>query len=319
LHGLAIRSRSDLSPDPASLLLGRLRELPEGGPADVEIATRLATSRAELEPGSAPALVHGMVRIHEPPQGEGAGLLRVAVPGALVHVHERGRLEGILGAAGPDQLHAFALVALHAALLAALRPRGLYHLHAAALVAPDGRSLIVAGEAGAGKSTLAAALVTAGFDYLGDDTVLVALREGAPRLLALPRDFHLAERSAAAIPGAALLLEGFTLGGKRGLDPRRAFPGRARDETGPPAAILLPRVAGTSSTVLRPASPAEALGTLVEQSAYVAVRSLPGAREHLRLLGMLADRAGAWRVDLGTDLLSDAAGTAARVAREVLR
>lgn len=44
-------------------------------------------------------------------------------------------------------------------------------LHAAAVRTPDGRILVLPGRVDAGKSTLAAALVRAGADYLGDESI----------------------------------------------------------------------------------------------------------------------------------------------------
>lgn len=54
-----------------------------------------------------------------------------------------------------------------------LRARGLYHVHAAGVVAPDGRAWLLAGESGCGKSTIAYALMRAGWRVLGEDGVLL--------------------------------------------------------------------------------------------------------------------------------------------------
>lgn len=56
--------------------------------------------------------------------------------------------------------------------------RGLEVLHASGVVL-DGRALLVAGPPGAGKSSLAAALVRAGGQLLSDDAVALQLAEGA--------------------------------------------------------------------------------------------------------------------------------------------
>ena len=64
-----------------------------------------------------------------------------------------------------------------------LRLRGAFCLHASAVVS-NGRALIFAGPPGAGKSTLAAALVHRGTALLADD--LVALRPAGGALLAWP-------------------------------------------------------------------------------------------------------------------------------------
>ncbi len=51
-------------------------------------------------------------------------------------------------------------------------------LHASAVRLPDGRVAVFAGEANAGKSTLAAGLVRAGYGYLTDETVAVDIDSG---------------------------------------------------------------------------------------------------------------------------------------------
>lgn len=54
-------------------------------------------------------------------------------------------------------------------------------VHAAG-VARDGAAVLLAGTGNAGKSTLARALLSAGYDYLGDNVVEVALGDRAPRV-----------------------------------------------------------------------------------------------------------------------------------------
>jgi hypothetical protein len=64
------------------------------------------------------------------------------------------------------------LVQGNVGLLALRRYSYLIALHAAGLVAPEG-VLLIAGRKGSGKTTLAAALLAAGWRYLSDDTVLL--------------------------------------------------------------------------------------------------------------------------------------------------
>ena len=73
---------------------------------------------------------------------------------------------------------------LREALTTELLDHGVYAvaLHAAALV-HEGRILLVCGEPGAGKTTLALALVQAGFGFAGDDT---ALLDAAGRVAGVP-------------------------------------------------------------------------------------------------------------------------------------
>ena len=200
------------------------------------------------------------------------------------------------------------------ALVLALRWRGIFHLHAGALAAPDGRGILVAGGAGAGKSTLTLALLEAGCSYLGDDAVFLSTRGGDLAVLALPRPFHVAPRTAGAFPRVgALLSDLLPAGEKRRLDPRQAWPGRERPGMGAPSLILLPRVSGERTTLVEQLSSAEAMGALIESSTLVVVDGLPGGAEHLEVLRRVADRARAFRVESGLDLLEAPAETVDRL------
>jgi len=89
---------------------------------------------------------------------------------AVLHVRHGRLVRGTGYSAAPSSARR-ELVRLGAQLV--LRGRGLYHVHAAGLVAPDGRAWLLAGESGCGKSTLAYALMRAGWRVLGDDGVLL--------------------------------------------------------------------------------------------------------------------------------------------------
>jgi hypothetical protein len=70
-------------------------------------------------------------------------------------------------------------------LLKLLRPRGFYSLHAAGLVTPAGRGVLIVGRSGSGKSTLTVGLVRQGWSYLADDAVLLRLQPAGVAALAL--------------------------------------------------------------------------------------------------------------------------------------
>jgi hypothetical protein len=331
-HHLVVEHRSTLPVDPAGRLLGPLPEAGPGEPVDLLVETRTAggPSRAgapwripaagDLAPHLpvAPSFVHGdlEVRIAD-------GTVEICWPRARFTV-DAGPVPRALGVVdeavlgSPLGLHAVAQVPTLIALAAALRARAVFHLHAACLVLPGERTVLVPALAGAGKSTLAAALVATGAGYLGDDTVFVVRRGHEVRLLALPREFHLAPRSARAVGLEEALDAGHeTLAGKRRLDAEAAFPGRFRWEAAAPSLILLPRITGEPITRLEPAGPADALGLLLESSALVATRGLPGGQGHLPLLGELADGARVLRAELGLDLMADGAAVARRIAAEM--
>jgi hypothetical protein len=213
---------------------------------------------------------------------------------------DRARFEGVL---------------LLLALAAALRPHGLFHLHAAALRAPSGRGLLVVGDSGAGKTTLAVALVRRGFGWLGDDTCFLAARTDGPAVLAFPRPFHVAERTSAAFPGLVPELDpAVSWRGKRSFEPRSAFGAQEVAELRPPLTVLLPEVANAPETTVTPASPLDALGAVVEASALLFVRGMAAVDRQVVLLRALLASASCARARLGRDLLARPEGTAERVA-----
>jgi hypothetical protein len=311
-HGLVIETGSALPSDPAALLLAALPTAPEGSGAELTIRLRPGQGDALVQRLPGPdAFTYGASRLRI-----AGGLVELAWPGALLIV-DGPRVQGfvdpaMLQADGGDDLIAHGPILM--ALAIALRALGCYHLHAAGLVLPGLGTILVPALSGSGKSTLATALVMRGAGFLGDDTLFVRRHGEETRLLALPRDFHLTGRSAEALGLSTALFSGkVTLAGKGRLDAEARFPRRSVAEAAEPAVILLPSISGEPSTRLAPAGPSEVLGVLLESSALVATRGLPGGPSHLPLLAGLANDARGFHARLGLDLLSDPAGTAERL------
>jgi hypothetical protein len=315
-HGLTVETSSAFPADPGAMLLAALPPAPAGAAADLTIRLAPATP-AELEqqlPGP-DAFVYGASRLRI--AGDTVELAwlgtRFTVTGP--------RVEGLVDPRAMEQPEGADLMAqgpLLMALSVALRSLGCYHLHAAALVLPQGPTVLVPALSGSGKSTLATTLILAGAGFLGDDTLFVRRDGASVRLLALPRDFHLTERSAGALGltdrlDPALL----TLAGKGRFDAHASFGDRFHAEAPAPDYILLPRITGEPATRLAPAGPSAALGALLESSALVATRGLPGGAAHLPVLASMANGATALHAELGLDLLSDPQGTATRLLAEL--
>jgi len=101
----------------------------------------------------------------------------VQAPGVarfLVEGGARIRVDVVPGAA--DQ--AVRLFLLGAALGLALTQRGTLVLHASVAVLPGGGAVVFSGHSGRGKSTILAALVSAGFCMLGDDLAVLVPASG---------------------------------------------------------------------------------------------------------------------------------------------
>jgi hypothetical protein len=299
--------------DAGAPVAASLAPLPAGGPgaAGILFAARGAPGPLPVS-GTGPA-----VFVHPPVRGARDGdTLVVGDASATFAIRPGGaRVDATLA---PEALVPGAardlVQALHVpiALAFALRHHGVFHLHAAALADGD-RALLVAGDAVAGKTTLAVALLEAGLAALCDDAAYLAEVGGALRVQGVARAFHLRPATLRAFPRVAGLAGPADGEGRRDLDPAAAW-GAPRREPLLPAALLFPLIAGRVDTAVERLAPADALGHLVEASALLVVDGAARAGEHLALLGRLASEAPAYRVALGEDLLREPV----RVARDVL-
>jgi hypothetical protein len=185
-------------------------------------------------------------------------------------------------AAAPEW-EVFAACTIAAALMLGRLGRSL--VHAAAVVAGDGRAWLLAGDTHAGKTTTTANLLALGWRYLSDDHVILSRAPGgAVEVEGWPRPFHIDHGWE----------QGVSLGHRGSTDPRERWPDRWV-RTAPLAGVLLPRVEAPAATRLEEVAPAGVLAALLRQSPW-----------------LLADRAAAPRV---LDLLSTASALPARALR----
>lgn len=171
-------------------------------------------------------------------------------------------------------------------------------VHAAA-VTLGGRTLILSGPGGSGKSTAAVACAAAGWDYAGDDYVLSS-----------PQDRRVAPIYASArlrpgpIGGMTAFIEQSRIAfSNENDDPRHELRlgSRYTDNGiagGHLAAILLPRRTGAETVTFRRAGPAETFYAVVT----ITLAQLPGMQDSLKpKLMSLVRSAPAFVVDTGGD------------------
>jgi hypothetical protein len=165
-------------------------------------------------------------------------------------------------------------------------------VHAAAVVAPDGRAWLLVGGTFSGKSTTCVNLIRRGWDYLADDHVVLAPGPAGVRVEGWPRKFNLDTGYERGNPE----------GVRRRVDPAAWGPGRWR-RAAPLGGVLFPRVEAPLATALEPMGEAEALVGLLGQSPWL-VGDPATAPAVLSLLRDTA-RAPRLRLRLGNDCYSD--------------
>jgi hypothetical protein len=304
LGGVRLRWTCDgLSADPIAALLRRLPSSPAGAPVDVSVELGPAGKVQAVDPR---AEGYRQTCFFGPVLGFSRdGDFLLADGGSRVWVAPDGR--SVRGWAAPEAGRTFTSTLLTIGLMRALRHFGLYHLHAAAVIDPTGAAWLIPGRSGNGKSTTTAALVAAGFHYLGDDSVLVRESGAATELIAWPVDFHLTERSLRPFPALAPALGGWIQEreAKRVLDPDQAFPGRQRLSAPGPSRVICPAITSQPTTEAVPMLPAAALSEVLHAAALIAIEGMHDVRGQMELLQRVVSQATAIQLRLGVDALTD--------------
>lgn len=177
VHGLSLAVEGE--PEATSALERRLRGFPRIRVDNADLVLRYVTDLGEAgvtlpATGSRAVYEAGGSEVHFFPD---ADVLAADLDGVRLHADLSGGVTHLASAAFRDRQRYVAAHPLTTlAFLEMLKRRGRFCLHAACL-ARDGRAVVIAGQAGAGKSTLALGLARAGLDYLGDDMMFLR-REG---------------------------------------------------------------------------------------------------------------------------------------------
>ena len=192
-------------------------------------------------------------------------------------------------------------------LIEALKRRGLYSLHAAA-VACDGRALLLPAPSGSGKSTLSVALARSGLSFMADDLVFVSRSPAGLCVHGFPDELDLTAEAAAWFP---------ELGVPPGSPPdgwpkhRVATDRLAGGVTllARPGALVFPAISPSSSTVMRPMTEDRAL---VDLAPNVLLTDPAASQAHLDALAELVRAVPSFELAVARDL--DHASAVARSA-----
>jgi hypothetical protein len=192
--------------------------------------------------------------------------------------------------------------------MTAMRRCGLFELHAAGIVAPDGAGVLVIGPSGSGKSTLATQLAAAGWQYLSDDSLLLYQDCEHVQARALRRVFALHNEtfsvsSIGNLDALAIEIEPFDPLKKR-FEPCSVFPNRFV-EACRPASLFFARITREPESSARALSPGETMARLIRMCPW-ACYDKPAAQVHLSVLAALARQARGFELLAGNDLFGDA-------------
>lgn len=195
------------------------------------------------------------------------------------------------------------------ALEVALKPAGLYQLHAAGVVEPEnGACALLIGGSGCGKSTLTLRLAAAGWRYLTDDSLFLAEEGAAVRAWGTRRFFASYEKSLVPFGAAELkeALDGYMPGNpdKQRLLPSVMFPG-GFTESNLPTRLFFTSITGKARSQVFPCSPSDTMTRLIKFSAWAASYDPKMARGHLRVLGQLVNQSRAFSLSAGVDVLNE--------------
>jgi hypothetical protein len=183
-------------------------------------------------------------------------------------------------------------------LIELLKRRGMYTLHAAGL-SINGRGFVLPGNSGAGKTTLAVALVRAGFDFLSDDLLFLRPGRHSLRMLGFPDQSDVADETVSMFPelGSALTTAGIGAGRKSQIRVEEFYGAKTIWECRPEL-VIFPRIGQTERSVLAPVGRDEALLELLPNMFLTEAAS---SQAHLDALTRLAQEARCYRLETGRD------------------
>jgi hypothetical protein len=171
-------------------------------------------------------------------------------------------------------------------------------VHAGA-VGRHGRAVMVAGRSGAGKSTVSLSCLLAGFDFLGDDFVVLAPGDAAAfSVHGVYSTAHLDGEHLKRFPGLGAVAKRAPGEGKAVIRLDRAFPTRL-SRVAAVQAIVLPRFVPGSRTRLHGASKSVALMAMAGSSLFARPAATPAA---FHALAALADAVPAYWLEMGSDV-----------------
>jgi hypothetical protein len=184
-------------------------------------------------------------------------------------------------------------------LIEMLKRRGKFNVHAAGF-GVNGRSVLLPGTTGAGKSTLTIALLRGGLDLLGDDMAFLEEEQsGELRTLAFPENIDITDGTAGFFEELRPLLDQVKHPGwpKHEIRPAEYFQSRIAWKSRP-AAIVFPQISQHFESTLEPM---DSDAAFLELAPNVLLTDAVSTRAHFEMLARLVRSVPSYRLNTGRD------------------
>ncbi len=190
-------------------------------------------------------------------------------------------------------------------LVKLLRSVRYYALHAAGLLASEGKGILISGVSGCGKSTLSIGMIRHGWQYLSDDAVLLRLGKEGVKSLVFRQPFSITPKASPAYADLPLGKEPppSSRKQKRRLNMQEAFPSQHVREC-IPRILLFPKIVLCPKSRLTPMSRSHAISQLLGQSNPEVFDRLT-MDDHLQVLTKLVKQCKIYELQAGQDLYQE--------------
>ena len=184
-------------------------------------------------------------------------------------------------------------------LASLLRMKGRYFIHAAGL-AENGKGVIIPGSSASGKTTLSLALVRGGFQFLGDDRLLIEQAADGFRMFGFLESVNVTDETISVFPELQRLPEK-AFGNsprKKNFRVEQVYPDSTL-ESCIPQLLLFPKIVDESASRVEPMPKMEAVVALLPHSLLVLDKEV--ARSHFQLLCRMVQRMRCYKLYFGKD------------------
>ena len=192
-----------------------------------------------------------------------------------------------------------------------LRSKDYFLIHAAALE-EDGKGIIIPACTGSGKTTLALALVSGGFNFLSDDRPILTRKDNGVQMLAFPEGVDVTDETISFFPElSSLAPRSFAVGLRKKKFWIENLYAKSIVRNCAPRLLLFPRITRGDKSWLEPLTKTEAIQEILPHSLLVLDREVTS--RHFDVLCETVESTDCYRIHFGLDFPN-----VHRLVREIL-